>query len=808
MDADHINLSGSKRKRLTDGDPYTASNAHIPKRGRSAPTSSDVEASDNGTPASRRGLRRKKKVNNLSVVSLRQAAEMQLQGGPRESKFSEGSFNDKASTKPPSMFTQMTRTDGGNFKHEDDLMYGYHDGDTTAQDTNEDVLEHADHFTSSHRGSRANPQPTRREESSGFFRFGRSIASNFHPIALWNKLWNESKEELTRQNMEAAARKARLKAEAQAKYALMKQSGQVPGFRTTVASNDSHVFDENVDPHDSGIAMDCSMTSWDDVISRSQVAPPPPPKDNVVVSQFEHESLDSDAHSNKVSKSRFHFSRPSLLNLKKDLKRGKSEYNIASPVAHESSSSLSPTKTELSEASGLKKSSSKFDIRRQYRLSKRVSDLEAKLQQARQELNEALVDASPMPNLGTKYERFKHTPQPPPRPKFVAGQLPSLPSERILRAEATYSGAESEVETNNSLALGSDQGEETIKAPREQDYPVRASSLFKTRINSERESHKKESSSDHRNESINSETNSALEVTAHNPTEQDRLSEPTALDLKFNALNAQVSATNAKPKKRKTGKNEGDKLYKPSRVEEDVDEDEDETPRKRRKGAAKSGKNENSPASVRSKKSPRTKKSASQENRRKSTDVITLQDELAATPPSARPSLDSQGQPLDPVYEEDEEMATIPIKYDPSESTPHPTPQHLTPARYNPNEQLTPARYNPDEQRSSSSPSKKAKRSQEPEKDVDVEATMMTRAALAAQAGRRGRSNSPLVPLENEEAINDPNAIRVIPGLGNIPHLPPNIANANNDNTIKGQKRKRRVGLMEAGDFEWPDDVF
>ena len=126
------------------------------------------------------------------------------------------------------------------------------------------------------------------------------------------------------------------------------------------------------------------------------------------------------------------FKRPSLASLRPDLKGISSDYNLAASASatRESSSSVSPVKTDF-ESSALKRSVSKIDLKKQNKLSKRVSDLELKLQHARRELDTALIQASPMPKLGNKYERY--TPNSTwKRSKFVPGMLPSLPSERLL----------------------------------------------------------------------------------------------------------------------------------------------------------------------------------------------------------------------------------------------------------------------------------------------------------------------------------------------------------------------------------------
>jgi len=103
--------------------------------------------------------------------------------------------------------------------------------------------------------------------------------------------------------------------------------------------------------------------------------------------------------------------------------------------------SVSPEKQDTGEVHGLHHSSSKRDLNRQAKLTKRVSDLETKLEAARKELQEAMGDIPPVPPIPP----MQAAEAPKSRPtssrriglqrKFVP--LPTLPSESLLFADVT-----------------------------------------------------------------------------------------------------------------------------------------------------------------------------------------------------------------------------------------------------------------------------------------------------------------------------------------------------------------------------------
>lgn len=860
MDINHAPASGSKRKREAPDDTIydvrngrleaADPNAHTPKRSRSNLRQSDTDASDSATPANQRSLRRKKKVGNLSNLNLRHAAEQQGNIIPRDSKFQEGSLTDKPSALPPSVFRRMIRTESGNIRQVDELMNEYHEDLGDSRGSVEAAIDNEKALISQ-RVNGITAETARKDESAGFFSFGRSFAANFHPVSLWNKLWNETKEEMTRQNMEEAERKRRQKEEAEARYAQMKQAGQLGLQSVANVSTTLQLADRTETPRDSAVVIDSARASMDHerpASNGSQLLGPP--KDDVF--ELTGSEVPETASKTKTLKGRFHFKRPSMSDLKIGLKRVKSDMNLVQGANRESSSSLSPVKTEF-ENPTLRKSHSRYDLKKQSKLSKRVSDLESKLSLARQELNEALVEASPMPKLSNKYERF--TPAPTiKRPKFVPGRLPTLPSESLLNPEQLVFGddeqspdkSKTEVAPrhalNNSTSLSEMNNTDTIKASserereRERSWDPRASSLFvfdNTSIQQELLSTASAPPSDNNINETSELTQFTSDVTDMDPNSianftSDGAAQPTSsgdyasLDAKLKALDANVKvarkSTKPKSNKRKSGAKDDDKAFNPGEID---DEDDDEwqeankTPKKKRKSikgtaltsSAAHGKKPVNGAAKKTGKGLSNKKIKTtvienvnddqeqfSEDETKDADPGALADELAET--NARTSIDSLGLPLEPLYEEEEETSIVALKDEPSKPT----------------AKATPARHGRQAVRSRSTSPNKQSDSVKPA----VEEEMFTRAAAAAQ-GRRigGRAASPNTNGHSSKVVEVVNeTLTVVPGEGDVPDLP-KTAHAG----FESSEEKVKVGAEEVvtvveddkkrkSNFEWPEDVF
>lgn len=260
---------------------------------------------------------------------------------------------------------------------------------------------------------------------SGMFRFGKVIANAFNSGHIWqglNGIWKEKEKE-----NQVKPEKDLLKAKAELRYAELKKSGY-KGTQNAPARPESQevpaIQHEDTDDsrrssfRDSGVDVDGYRSSSDRkdsdhfiVPTESLMPPPPLTKGRRSASPF------SDASSGRRSSIRFH--KPSL----EGLKRVKSQIHLPSVKRHtEDAPSVPSFETTDATGPGLRREASKKDIAKQYKLSKKVSDLENKLEVARRELELSIQEAPPVPDVPARIGRRK----------FVPGALASLPSERLL----------------------------------------------------------------------------------------------------------------------------------------------------------------------------------------------------------------------------------------------------------------------------------------------------------------------------------------------------------------------------------------
>lgn len=321
----------------------------------------------------------------------------------RPGKFLEGSMNDKISQKPPSLYTRDEQA----IEEYANMNGNGH------QEMSMDVDMTYDAGIESYR-------------PSGMFRFGKAIANAFKPLTAWQGRFKEKEKE------SSTSPERNILQERQAKaadaYAELKKSG----FKGTQAyrsiDDPPPIKVENMDKQkspfrDSGIDMSGKESSeWtpnDQLIGFTDALLVPPPPHNPRAS-----SALSDASS--ARKMTHHPRKPSLQGLKK----AASQIHL-SPVKKSSETPPVPS-IKVEHASGhgilstpgleLRREPSKRDIAKQYKLSKKVSDLENKLETARRQLELSVSNAPPVPDLPLHVGR---------KP-FRPGTLPSLPSERNM----------------------------------------------------------------------------------------------------------------------------------------------------------------------------------------------------------------------------------------------------------------------------------------------------------------------------------------------------------------------------------------
>lgn len=350
-------------------------------------------------------------------------------------------MNDKASQRPPSLYTK-----------EEEAMENYVKSQEKEHDGTMDVTYDA------------GIEPTK---SSGMFRFGKVIANTFNPANIWqgiNGIWKEREKET-----KVAPRKD-VQQDRQAKaieaYADLKKSGYKETRTGPVQRENSRIpaikYEDPEDvprdnSRDSGIDVDGDCSSSDqkggsEMTNLDEALKVPP----LTAAHGRSASPFSNASSGR--KSSMHFRKPSFQNLK----------NVKSQIHLPSAKKLTETPfsplvqrndfaTPSITGPGLRRQRSKRDITRQTKLSKKVSDLENKLQVARQELELSISTAPPVPDLPMYFGR---------KP-FVPGGLSSLPSERNMTPQQIAdNGGPALAESGRTANRGRTFSERLVEEPR------------------------------------------------------------------------------------------------------------------------------------------------------------------------------------------------------------------------------------------------------------------------------------------------------------------------------------------------------
>lgn len=266
---------------------------------------------------------------------------------------------------------------------------------------------------------------------SGLLRFGKAIATALNPLNLWSdhKTSKQSSDDRTPQPNLTNERKERV----EKIYMEMKRDGRLSKMgmiphttqhtRTLVAKGPTAA--ELSLSAQGPAAGPCFHSSLDETETVKHAPDhekplPQPPK-------FTEHGLVEDAIAGRSARRRasFNFKSPSLTNLKKT----RSDIHLAGSESRSTSRDPDVISDILTvEASQVvKKQISRKDLQKQQKLSKRVSNLESKLDLARRELIEVVGEPSyshPQPN-----KTFSRKP-------FTPGALPSLPSESLLAPQS------------------------------------------------------------------------------------------------------------------------------------------------------------------------------------------------------------------------------------------------------------------------------------------------------------------------------------------------------------------------------------
>ncbi|KAJ5032923.1 uncharacterized protein L3040_009512 [Drepanopeziza brunnea f. sp. 'multigermtubi'] len=351
------------------------------------------------------------------------------------SKFVEGSMNDRVSQVPPVPYLGPA---------EEELLSQHSDAGCgegiRGRNTARGRFMHHTHSSIS-----ASSNVSDASRSSSLFRFGKTIAASFNPTN-W-KFW--TKEEQAADDEEAAQRRVLQERQMKAEkiYQQLKESGHFrdSAYGPRAFPPPSAEKRGSAAKHDSGIEFGDvdyssarSSTSIDEKRKEGVCVQPPrvdlPPKEFTPMPNYTA-SLATPNTSTPGGKSMFNFKKPSLSNLKKA-----SLTNIKSAFTGESTSTAN-VGLGIGEQHQARRIASRKDLQKQQKLVKRVSNLEERLKQARQQLAEALQDPVPDDTNVAHVSLAKRSSQGSfdsqttsrlSRAIFVPGAMPSLPSERLL----------------------------------------------------------------------------------------------------------------------------------------------------------------------------------------------------------------------------------------------------------------------------------------------------------------------------------------------------------------------------------------
>ena len=260
---------------------------------------------------------------------------------------------------------------------------------------------------------------------SSMYRFGKALVNAFNPMMVWHGLngkWKEKMEEESNPEKDLLEQR---RAKAETAYAELKRVGY-PGTQgtsnveisSTKLEHDRAIFSSR----DSAIDVDSYRSSSERkrdtlVVGAGSAIQVQQPISGIVRSASPGTEISSGL------KSSLHRRKPSFSSLKKV------KSHLQLPTSKRQSASPAPIPSievddvrNLTEVNTIRKQLSKKDLQKQQKLTKKVSDLETKLEKARRELHLSMDDIPPVPPLPST-----GTLSP-----FVPGAMASLPSERLL----------------------------------------------------------------------------------------------------------------------------------------------------------------------------------------------------------------------------------------------------------------------------------------------------------------------------------------------------------------------------------------
>lgn len=786
-------------ERHNQDDDDNGDGRHTPKRSR--PSASPKQEA--------RSIRRKGARYGLS--SLNKCHAEAPSDKTRPSRFHEGSMSDKPSAQPPSLFTRDHPNPGlpalalANVDH---LMTRYHEENSIPsihQPAQHDTTEPPPpaplsiHTNTSHSASTAAAASTK---ASGLFRFGKMFSSSFSPANVWesfSRTWKESREDLTVRNIEEnrkAAQDAQRaqddKAMYEQAYQELKKSGQ---FNFTVIPNkaltsprlgansqfNSPVRQPLTSPRHAAAYAHLRANvdhphshSRDTSLDSNDLAPPPQlaalfkQRDAQPTSEPQQQQHHLSPEKSLSKRKSFFTLRGASLRAPSlsSLKRGRSHANLSDTFVRNTTPSQSPEKPASNHLTlqSLTRSQSKKDLNRAVKLNKRVSNLESKLADARRELNDAITNASPLPPLPSRFEKFTPTS----KSKFTkarfglgSSKLPSLPSESLI----------------SPTKVAQAQDTPSLVRPR----PQHTQSFDLTHLRN----------STHTDNSVivldtpRSEIQSFLPVdyyhqgpmdpaalASSDPADHSEAENRPSLDARLKALDASVKSRTKQPAASKKRKSKDDLTYKPPKNDDDDDEDElehiKEKPKKKRKSTG------NKATTV----EPASKQPGSDVGHGELIKANSKQQD-STKPQTARSSMDS----LDPIDEEGNIVVA-----------PRPIPSHIA------DEQPTHARNDSHSQTL---------------KSILVNKHETVRPSSRGSNKRPSSSQRHSSPPPSAAfvkpahiAVETRHGITVTPGVGSVPAMPTIGVVVPKIPTTDVNKVTEEQADAGAKDWDWPEDVF
>ncbi len=370
----------------------------------------------------------------------------------RPSVFHEGSMNDRVSDRPPASFTG----DDTEAAMESYAQDGVEDVRTArggpswlkkplpelpapdlAASTSTTATTTNNRFSRSTIETNASEQESESAKRPGFFRIGKSLAAALsNPAGMWDDLTQrrrgQGREELPRMDLQLwEDRRQR----AEQAYAAMKRDGRLPASKVTTTpavkargpQRTSEETKAKLQTAKKEKGREESEMQPLQTLDGNRLQVPSSTKEVVEISDTERDAR----HEHRSSLTFKKRSVPNLKKVKSDIHRLTSESLTAllplpPPVPAEEVVDMPES------ARAIRQQVSRKDLNRQHKLSKRVSDLESKLESARRELDEVKGKSTPVtsPNAVSTTSVYNV----PIRRGFVPG-LSSLPSERILLRE-------------------------------------------------------------------------------------------------------------------------------------------------------------------------------------------------------------------------------------------------------------------------------------------------------------------------------------------------------------------------------------